>query len=60
MPPVRSAARSPSPLPALPIAPIVPEIPLIDAVYHPCVVAQRTSTDLVVYSRDLGRVITVA
>lgn len=61
MPAIRLAARSSSPpLPALPIAPIVPDVPRVDAIYHPCVVAQRMSTDLVIYTRDLGRVITVA
>ena len=60
MPASRPAARSPSPLPALPVVPIVPEIPPIDVIFHPCVVAQRTTTDLTIYTRDLGRVITVA
>ncbi|KAF8122015.1 hypothetical protein EV363DRAFT_1301438 [Boletus edulis] len=58
--PVVRAARSPSPLPALPIVPIVPEIPPIDAIYHPCIVVQRTSTNLIIYTRDLGCMITVA
>ena len=55
------AARALSPLPALPIAlpPIGPQIPSIDAIFHPCVVVQRTSSDLVHYTRDLGRIVTV-
>jgi len=60
MPAVRPAVREPSPLPPLPIALNDPEIPAVDVIFHPCVVAQRTSTDLIVYTRDLGRVITVA
>ncbi|KAG9309528.1 hypothetical protein JVU11DRAFT_10502 [Chiua virens] len=54
--------RSPSPplLPALPIAAAVPIIPSIDAVFHPCIVAQLVSNDIVIYSRDFGCVITVA
>ena len=64
MPATRPAARALSPasppLPALAIAAIVPEIPLIGAVFYPCVVAQHTTSDLVVYSRDLGRIITIA
>ncbi|KAG9309389.1 hypothetical protein JVU11DRAFT_10637 [Chiua virens] len=60
MPAARLPARSPSPLPVLPIVPVVPEIPSVDVVYHPCIVAQRTSTDLVIYTRDLGRIITIA
>ena len=59
MPAIHPAACLPSPLPALPIIPIIPNIPPIDAVYHPCVVAQHTTTDLVVYTCDLGRIITV-
>ena len=60
MPAVRPTVREPSSLPPLPIALNNPEIPAIDAVFHPCVIAQRTSTDLVIYTHNLGRVITVA
>lgn len=60
MPAVRPAVCEPSPLPSLLIALNDPEIPAVDAIFHPCIVAQRTSSDLVIYTRDLGRVITVA
>ena len=55
----RCAARSSSPLPALLIAPIIPDVPTVDAIYRPCVLAQRMSTDLVIYTRDLGRIVTI-
>ncbi|KAF8834391.1 hypothetical protein BDN67DRAFT_1016557 [Paxillus ammoniavirescens] len=48
------------PLPPLPIVPLNPDIPSIDAIFHPCVVAQRMSNNLVIYTRDLGRIIMIA
>ena len=39
-------------------------LPLMDSpiapVFHPCIAAQHSSADLVIYSRDVGRVVTIA
>ena len=48
------------PLAALPIAPRVISIPAVNQIYHPYIVVQRMSNDLVVYSHDIGHIITVA
>ena len=47
-------------LAALPVAPRVVGTPAVDRIYHPYIVAQRMSNDLVIYSRDIGRIVTIA
>ena len=60
MPAVCPAVHESSPLPPLPITFNDPEILAVDAIFHSCIIAQQTSTDLVIYACNLGCVITVA
>ncbi|KIK79499.1 hypothetical protein PAXRUDRAFT_28398 [Paxillus rubicundulus Ve08.2h10] len=46
-------------LPPLPIVPLNPDILSIDVIFHPCIVAQCMSNDLVIYMCDLGQIITI-
>lgn len=47
-------------LAALPVAPWVVNTPAVDQIYHPYIVAQRMSNDLIIYSRDIGRIVSIA
>ena len=48
------------PLSPLPITPLITDIPPINKIYHPYVVAQQMSNNLVIYSHDIGRLVTIA
>ncbi|KAG2738831.1 hypothetical protein P692DRAFT_20882422 [Suillus brevipes Sb2] len=35
-------------------------VPCINPIFHPCIAAQRTTNELVVYAREVGQVVTIA
>ena len=47
-------------LAALPVAPWVVCTPAINCIYHLYIVAQRMSNDLIIYSHDIGHIVTIA